>query len=188
METESEPDLKQVIKDFLEELIKATDEKSTPENHYLNIDFLNENVFEIGRQLNLSSDLFTEKEKQTFKEIFPTALISFVDSMYPFVNNFDEDNLTYAKIWLSSLHFIKNEIFNYYKEICGGNVVKTNELEKAFSDIDEKIDDLKNDVKYWSKQSDVKDCLDYIPNLNGVPESHYWWTEENRQFSKNKFK
>ena len=94
--------------------------------------------------------------------------------------------MTTAKIWLSILYFFKNEIFNYYKEVCGGNVELTSEIENAFSDLDDEIYELDVQVKYWSKQDDVEDYLGEIPNLNGVPQSHYWWTEENRLYSKNK--
>jgi hypothetical protein len=134
MTTESEPDFKQIIKDFIKELIEATDSNSTPQSRLINIEDLSPNIYELGRQMNLSSDykaLFAEKEKQTFKEIFPTAFISFVRNMRPLVSDLDDDKImTYVKIWLSTLYFIKNEIFNYYEELCGGNLVKlTSEFE-----------------------------------------------------------
>ena len=78
-------------------------------------------------------------------------------------------------------------IFNYYKELCDGNMEKTRELENSISDLDDHIENLLDLINYWSEEENIKDYLDEIPDLNGVPESHYWWTEENRLFSKNKF-
>ena len=191
MTGKSEPDLKKTIAEFMERLKEATRENSAPEPAQINANYFFQLVYELGRHMNLSSNfkaLFTEQDRQNFKEIFPKAFVSLVAYIHSLVCNMDDNQLTTAKIWLSNLAFFKNEIFNFYKEICGDvDMNLTDEFENSMSDLDEEIDRLEIDVNYWLKQKNVKDYLDQIPNLNGVPESHFWWTEENRLFSKKKF-
>ena len=194
MSATSESDLKPIIKDFIERLYKAIDKDLILDAILENTDiFFEKIIYNLGRQMNRNADwrsFFTEIDKQTIKEIFPDAFISFSSSVHPFVKNINVDDteyITFAKKWMSYLTFFKNEIFNYYKELCDGNMQKTSELENSISDLDDHIENLLDLINYWSEEDKIKDYLDEIPDLNGVPESHFWWTEENRLFSKNKF-
>ena len=182
-------DLKKVILQFMVRLKRASTDLDL-ETAILNTDFFYEQVYELGRHMNLSSEyksLFSEEDKQTLVEIFPKAFVLLAAYTHSLMSNMDDDDFTFAKVCLSNIAFFKNEILNFYKELSG-NVELSEEMNNSISDLDDLMDRIETDVAYWSKQDNVEDYLDYIPNLNGVPESHYWWTEENRLYSKNKFK
>lgn len=190
MSITNESNLKLIIEEFMERLKKSLIENSAAEADQINGANFYRTVYELGRQMNLSSDyrsFFADKDKQTLLEIFPRAFVSLVGIVHSLVSNMDDCEMTSAKIWLSKLYFLKNEIFDYYKELCGSNIEIPSELEDAFSDLDDEIYRLDIDVNHWSKQTHVKDYLDEIPNLNGVPKLHYWWTEENHEYSKMKY-
>ncbi|CAF0848934.1 unnamed protein product, partial [Brachionus calyciflorus] len=109
-------------------------------------------------------NLFSPQDKQTLIEIFPNAFLTIVDYT----------------------HSVVNEIHNYYKELVD-NPELIDKLNKSISDLDDEIERLEDDVNNWINKRHVKDKLNCIPDLNGLPSTHYWWTDENGLYSKNKF-
>lgn len=182
-------DIKKVIEEFIDGLKKLQIESSLmPEANQINADSLYETAFYLGREINLNpnyKEIFTIEDIENIKRLFPSAFSLLAWLSRSLVCNMNEDDLTNAKIWLTNFTFFIHEIFNYYKLLSGDDSDQSNRLESA--SIQYEIEELERQVKDWSKQSDVEDYEEQIPNLDGIPQSHSWWTAENRLFSKIKY-
>jgi hypothetical protein len=146
--------------------------------------------------------LLTEEDKATLRNYFQAAFIVTVKYTPGRVNNIEAHDMNVAKTRLSELVFLKNEIFDLYKEACevdsatasrtGDNNATTQlqlskEMQEAIKLLERKINMLDDDIAVWSQPEHpfAEDNPEDVPDLNGVPATHYWRTSPNRELSKN---
>jgi hypothetical protein len=186
--------MKKLIINLLKEL-KCSTVVQIPEFRLANGENIYNLAYELGRQMYLNptnvKSLFTEEEKQLFKQVFPIAFVNQAYLTPGYVNNLRPDQMTHAKRKLSVLYFLKNEIFDLYNQICEAD--KNSEIETKLKDaiakLNECIEDLDDKVTTWSDpdyQGGTEEWPEDEPNLNGVPQTHHWWTEEQRELWKKK--
>ena len=149
---------------------------------------LYELVHKLGRKMYIFPDyrdLLTEEDITALKEIFQPAFVSIADYTRGLLSDIESHDLNIAKTRLSQIYFFKNEIFDLYKEIDKAEL--TAEVVKAIQHLETDVDMLESQISVWSDPDYewAEEDPDDVPNLNGVPESHFWWSKEQRESSKN---
>jgi hypothetical protein len=144
-----------------------------------------EKVYDLGRYMYLYPnyrELFTNEDREIFKETFLDAFVSIICHTPGVVNNLEAHELNIAKTKLSELTFLKKEIFDYYKEVCGNEIELTDEVKSAIEELEDCMDMLEDQIKCWSRHDHpFAESNSYqVPILKGVPQTHYWWTNEQR--------
>jgi hypothetical protein len=91
---------------------------------------------------------------------------------------------------VSQMSFLKNEMFQLYKELNNGvdmSIASGSSEEAAIHKLQDRIAKLLNQIEVWSEPNyPSDDDAEEVPDLNGVPLSHYWWTAEHRDMWKEK--
>ena len=90
---------------------------------------------------------------------------------------------------MSQIAFLKNEIFQLYKDFNGSEMKFTESVEYALDLLQDRFDKLLDPLEIWTTPEykmyeHFYDDPYEVPDLNGVPESHYWWINEHRKMSK----
>lgn len=127
-------------------------------------------------------ELFTDEDKKDFKENILKAFVKLLFYTDIIIDSVFKYSINIAKTKLSEMSFIKNEIFGFYKELIGIDLKLTLNEENAMKDLEDMMERISGYIEYSFEDIDFDD----LPNLNGVPESHTWWTTEQRELWKNK--
>lgn len=116
-------------------------------------------------------------------------MVSVIDCAPGVVNNIEPEDMNLAKRRLSELTFLKNEIIGLYHDFSTTGGKLGAELTSQLEELDDSIDMLECQVQSWSRPNcySAKDDPKQVPDLNGVPESHSWWTSQNRNAWKDKY-
>jgi hypothetical protein len=180
-----------LIKDFWSILKYSLTVKN--ENAISNAQSFYEVVYDIGRSINdkqeqnIMKQIFVENDVVTLKETFQPGFISIVNCTRGLVNNISLEESILAKRRLSQMWFLKNEIIPIYKQVISNDVVLTDDFNDACQKLKNIAEKLEEKLEDWSDQDTTQDYIgiNALPNLNGVPNDHYWWTDQEREISKN---
>ncbi len=167
-----------IKKEFLDRLHYLSILKNQLEFGFSNAERLYSSVYELGRHTYIYPDyreLFTVEDIKIFKEFFPTSLCKLIGHTPSLVNTIDKSDINISRERRSQLWFLKNEILDMYEEFNGD---LTLEIEESLKKLEVFDNILQTNVSI--KDYDIQNNLDDIPNLTGVPDSHYWWTEKHR--------
>ncbi|CAF5072771.1 unnamed protein product, partial [Rotaria magnacalcarata] len=189
MSSTEQANMNRIIKDFLSRLHYLSILTKEIEYGHSNASKLYNSVYEFGRHTYIYPDyrqLFTDEDKNIFEQCFPIGFVKLVGYTPGLVDNIEPSNLNIARARRSQLWFLKNEILDLYKEINGGNELTT-EIQHALNKLETSDNVLECHISDWTEPGydEAEDKPREVPNLNGVPESHDWWTEEHRQRWKN---
>ncbi len=189
--TESVEDTEMVaaIKELLRHLNILGITKNEGASVFSYVDDLYEAAYNFGRYTHLHpgfQQLLTSEDKNGLKEHFPKALVEIVGYTPGLVNSVGPSTINIARTRRSQIWFLKNEVLNLYKEVNGNNLSK--EVQDALKKLEESNNVLQYRISNWTRPDydEADDDPDDVPNLNGVPESHNWWTEEHRNMWRNK--
>ena len=179
--------LRPVIANFLGLLKYTTEVKPELGFGYTNTARVYEAAYDLGRHMYLCPNyrtLFTDEDTATFRKWFRPAFVSLVQcTRDDLVNNLEPYELNTAKKRLSQIWFLRNEIYGLYKELFG-KVEPRVAMEKAAAELDTDAQRLESLIEVWSEPENVfyaePDPIKDL-NLNGVPDSHYWWSNRQRQ-------
>jgi hypothetical protein len=86
------------------------------------------------------------------------------------------------------LTFARTELFELYTKTCAGdeNNLRTKEMEKSLESLDEKRETIEDEIELWLRpdfSEKVEEDTEFLPDLNGVPLSHHWWSSKQREQS-----
>ncbi|CAF1274282.1 unnamed protein product [Adineta ricciae] len=181
-------DMQRVVKEFLSRLHYLSILTKEVEYGYSNALRLYTSVYELGRRLSAHPDyrqMLTDEDKTTFKQYFPTGFVKLVDYTPGLVGNIEPSDLNIARTRRSQIWFLKNELLDLYKEINGKEL--TTEMQSALDKLQTSDNMLDSDISDWIRPDydEAVDKSEDVPNLNGVPPSHDWWTEEHRRIWEN---
>ena len=187
----SDEEMKRLIGEFLKRLKYSMAVKADPRDWNSHTSTFYEDVYEMVRNMYLHPNnraLLSHEDKIILKENFVPAFVRIANCTPGVVNNIEAHDMNIAKTRLSELTFLKNEVFDLYKESCNDNVNETDEVKQALKKLDYCIEMLERKISNWSRPDYeyAEDDLDQLPNLNGVPESHHWWTSKHRELCKEK--
>lgn len=182
--------MKRSIVEFMKRLKHTTVMKPNATNWDANADIFYERVYDMARLMHLYPNyraLLTDDDKSTLKECFEPTLASVVGFTPCVVNNIEAYDMNVAKRRLSELTFLKDEVLGLYREVSGGIEASEN-TKKALAELDYFIEMLDDQIYNWSLPTYefARDDPRQVPNLNGVPESHTWWTKKHRDYWKEK--
>lgn len=189
-ETVEDPPMARIIKNLLGDLKYLAILKNEVEYGLSTAEGLYESTYEFGRNTYLHPDYrkyFTEEDRKILNEYFPTAFIRLVGYTPGLVNNIHPSMLNVARARRSQVYFAKYELIDLYKEL-NGNELPT-EVTDALKQLEESNNVLRSKISDWTRPSGFRgaeDDPDDVPNLNGVPKCHDWWTPEHREMWKNK--
>ncbi|UJR11291.1 hypothetical protein I4U23_015472 [Adineta vaga] len=189
MSSTEETDMARIIKQLVDRLHYLSILKNEKDFGFSNASILYETVYEFGRRTHLQPDyrkLLTNEDEKNLKEFFPIGFTKLIGYTPGLVNNIDPSDLNIARGKRSQIWFLKNEFLDFYKEVSGYEL--TQEMKDALKKLEQSDDELEFNISNWTRP-DYDEAVDRpsdVPNLNGVPESHDWWTEEHRQLWKNK--
>lgn len=177
------------IKELLRTLTNLSAIKHEGPSGFFYVDHLYEAAYDFGRLSYLHLDfrqLLTVEDKNNLKEHFPKALATLTDYTSGAVNTIGPSILNVARTRRSQLWFVKNEILDLYKEVNGNDLPQ--EVQDALKKLKMSDNVLEYNISNWTRPDydEADDDPEDVPNLNGVPESHSWWTEEHREMWKNK--
>lgn len=175
------------IKEFLERLEQTCSIKRDFTVWQSHVSLFYRDVYQMIRLMHLNPnfcDLLTDENKKTFTENFMRAFIPVCNCTFLTINNITCKELNKVKTKLTELNFLKNEVFNLYKELNGGCVEMTDKLNYALEQLNVCIEILQEKLEIHADHDENE--LRSVPNLNGVPESHIWWTPEERNSAKDK--
>jgi hypothetical protein len=146
-------------------------------------------AFDLARHMHIYPnyrDLFTDEDKKAFKEEFPIGFIILIGYTPGMVNNIEDCDMNIAKTKLSEMTFLKNEIFELYKQFSGDDVKLSSNKEISMTDLDDFIEKTLDKISTWTEPDyySAVDDPEQVPNLTGVPESHSWWRKKNRELFK----
>lgn len=170
-------DMRSIIQAFLGQLYYLSILKDER-----NASILLNSIFELGRHSYIYPDykkLFTEQDRKIFKHFFPTSIIQLL-GWTPILVNIDfKSDINIARERRSQLWFLKNEITDLYMEFYG---CLTPEIENSLQKLIESDNILEHEISV--DDDEIQNNMDDIPNLTGVPTSHYWWIEQHRKCQK----
>ena len=159
-------------------------------------DKIYKSTFDLGRHMNLSKQDFGsfvgDEQKKLFRDSFPDIFVRLVGWLPGYVNNYEPWQVVQVKKKLSELAFVRCELFELYANFCGGdeNRLQSEPLEKSIKSLDDTIETIEEDIDIWLRP-DFPEIVEeepiYLPDLNGVPLSHKWWTSKQREQSKQIF-
>ena len=189
MSSPNDAQMRSVIKNFLG-LLKYTTMVKSEFGHTNAVRFYKA-AYELGRHMHLRPDyrpLFTEEDTATFRKWFKPAFISIAQGTDRLINNLEPHELNLAKKRLSQIWFLLNEIYGLYQELFE-KVEPIVSMEIAAIELDPDVQRLESKIEFWSDSDN--ECYtepnpNEEPNLNGVPDSHYWWSKIRRQAWKDK--
>jgi hypothetical protein len=189
MSSAEQTNMTRIIKQLLDRLHYLSILKNEIDFGFSNASILYKSVYDFGRHTHLQPDyrkLLTNEDEKILKEFFPIGFTKLVGYTPGLVNNIEPSNLNIARRKRSQIWFLKNEFLDFYKEVSGCEL--TQEIKDALKKLEESDDALEFDISNWTRPDydEAVDRLSDVPNLNGVPESHDWWTEQHRQMWKNK--
>ena len=185
--------MRHIINEFLKCLKQLAVNNCGKDFEYIKSKDLYENVFHLARHMHLYPkyrELFTDEDKKYFKEAFHVGFIKLIGYTPGMVNNIEDCDMNIAKTKLSEMTFLKNEIFELFKELNDGDQKLNSSEERAVEILDDLIEKTLDNVSRWS-EPDYYSAIDdpeEVPNLNGVPESHSWWPAKHLEVWKNKTK
>lgn len=165
--------------------------KNEAENGLLNADLLYESIYDFGRYTHLTQNyqqLLTNEDKTKFKECFPQGFVKLVGYTPGLVNTISPLSINIARQRQSQIFFAKNELIDLYKELNEHKLPI--EVSDALKNLEQSNNFVRNSISDWINVSycEIDDEPGDVPNLNGVPETHDWWTNEHRQIWKNRQK
>jgi hypothetical protein len=177
------------IKELLRTLTNLSATKHEGPSGFFYVEHLYEAAYQFGRHTHLYPDfrqLLTDEDKNVLKEHFPNAFVTLVDYTSGLVGNIGPSTLNVARTRRSQLWFFKNEVLNLYTEVNGNELPK--EVKDVLNKLNESNNVLRHKISNWTRPDydEADDDPEDVPNLNGVPESHNWWTKEHREMWKNK--
>ena len=188
IESTENDEMIRLLRNILKDLHYLSILKNEEEFGFTNAKIVYKTAYEFGRRTHLVPDyrqLLTDEDKNNLKQHFPAGFVKLVGYTPGLVNIIGPSTINLARTKLSEISFVRNELLDMYKEVNGGELA--NEMTKALADLDHSSDRLKITISGWlSGYSEVDDDPDDVPNLNGVPDSHDWWTEEHREIWENR--
>ena len=189
VESTSSNEMIAVIKGFLRNLNVLSVIQEEGSSGFFYVKNLYEAAYEFARHTHLYPDFrkfLTDEDKNILKEHFTNAFVKLVGYTPGLVNNIGPSTLNVARTRRSQIWFIKNEVLDLYKEVNGNDLPK--EMKDLLSKLNESNNVLECRISNWTRPDydEADDDPEDVPNLNGVPESHCWWTKEHRQMSKNR--
>uniref|UniRef100_A0AC35FYQ5 Uncharacterized protein n=1 Tax=Panagrolaimus sp. PS1159 TaxID=55785 RepID=A0AC35FYQ5_9BILA len=144
--------------------------------------------YDFARLTRFHSAEFTldQKEKEEFINNFPIALEKATGLTRGLYNNMSPESMNELKALRSQIVFIKTDFTNLYSRISN-NEKSIQELKKSIEELQKEENNIESYLMNWSaSDGEGMNDPDDVPNLNGVPESHDWWTQENRNLWKTK--
>lgn len=177
-----------VIRKFLNDLRRLSVLNLEGSSGFYHVNSLYETAYDFSRYIHLYPEFLqslTDDDKNFVKEHFPNALPKLVGFTPGLINNI-KYNVNTARTKRSQIFFIKNEIVDLYKQV-NQNTLST-EIEKFLQELEKSNNILESTISDLTdpENDETDDDPDDVPNLNGVPSSHDWWSEEYRQMWKNK--
>ena len=160
----------------------------------IDADHIYQAAYDFGRYMNLYREqdfgaLLSDEQKNMFKKSFPDVFENLVFFLSAHTNNYEPWRVVEVKVILSELAFIRDELFELYTTICGGDraQLETEKMKKSIQTLQDKLETIEEEVEVWLNpdflelvSEDPKD----LPDLSGVPDSHTWWSSEQREQSK----
>ena len=145
-------------------------------------------AYEFGRRSYLLPDyrqLLTDEDKKNFNEFFPAGLARLTNYTPALVNTLQKSSINLARERLSQITFVKDELLDLYREIHGNQL--PDEVIQSSKTLNEWQCRLDFTISEWLRGYDeIEDDPAEVPNLNEVPETHYWWTNEHRALWNNR--
>ena len=183
--------MQDIMRKFFNSLIDAAQVKQA--NPRLNAIMFYDNLYELVRNMYLDEKGFrnelSEENRKILRQSFLPAFVSVVGQTRVLINNLEGCDLNVARTRLSQMSFLRHEAFNLYKEITDEQQqTSSSQVQQAISQLDTNIDNLGEEVEIWTSPhyDFAEDNPRDVPNLNGVPLSHTWWTEKHREMWLNK--
>uniref|UniRef100_A0A914YEQ0 Uncharacterized protein n=1 Tax=Panagrolaimus superbus TaxID=310955 RepID=A0A914YEQ0_9BILA len=131
-------------------------------------------VFEFGAQCLAESQDFSDIERDSIKQSYPSAVEKSAKFAAEIIQH---KKLNQLKMLLSSIEFLIKDIYEIFKYFSLNDCPKS--LTQNISLLQEKQENIKKMLK--SIKNEEGDDDDEIPNLNGIPESHDWWSDKDRK-------
>jgi hypothetical protein len=177
------------IKEFLRRLIILANALDEGPWAFSDVNEFYKAAYNFGRYTHLHPDfqqLLTSDDKITLKKDFPKALVEIAGYTPGLFNNITPSRLNVARTRRSQLWFLKNEVLDLYKQANENDLSK--EVQDELNKLEEQDNILEYNISNWTRPDydEAEDDSDDVPNLNGVPESHDWWTEDHREMWANK--
>lgn len=177
-----------LIKNITKDLHYLSILKNEEEFGFSSAKILYRRIYEFGRHTHLLPNylqLLADEDKNNLKRHFPTGFVKLVGYAPELVHLVSPSIINEARARLSQICFARNELLELYKDVNGDELTK--EVTEALNSLDQSCEGLQDTVSDWlSGYYEVEDDPDDVPNLNGVPDSHDWWTEEHREMWKSR--
>uniref|UniRef100_A0A914YV68 Uncharacterized protein n=1 Tax=Panagrolaimus superbus TaxID=310955 RepID=A0A914YV68_9BILA len=142
--------------------------------------------YDFSRLSNLKALKLSDIEKEEFRQKFPEALKKAGLMTRSLYHNMSPEYLNRMRHWRSKVEFLINDILDLFKEVSSNNEIPES-LNKFVEEIDYEGYLMDEKIELWSGHlGEGMDFPNDVPNLNGVPESHNWWTQEHRNLWKDK--
>ena len=177
-----------IIRNLVKDLRYVSTLTNESEFGFSNARLIYQGAYEFGRRCYLLPDyrqLLTDEDKKNFKESFPSGLASLANYTPGLVNTLQKSSINLARERLSQITFVKDELLDLYREINGDKVpVEVVQASKILNECQCRLDFT---ISEWLRGYDeIDDDPREVPNLNGVPETHYWWTDKHRELWNNR--
>uniref|UniRef100_A0A914Q5L0 Uncharacterized protein n=1 Tax=Panagrolaimus davidi TaxID=227884 RepID=A0A914Q5L0_9BILA len=157
---------------------KSTDADS------IGVNIFYERSYDFARLSHLYPDYikFTSDETDKFCQNFPTAALNSFHSTTSLYQNSHQNSVNWLKFWRSKIVFIKNEICELFKKYSSDS----SELMEVINGLEHEETFLQEMLENREGGEGLLEDSYEVPNLNGVPESHEWWTDKDRSLWKDK--
>ncbi|KAE9548232.1 hypothetical protein FO519_008557 [Halicephalobus sp. NKZ332] len=108
-------------------------------------------------------ELWHQKEKEVFVKKFPESIKTLRKYLLPAIQILDSEDPISQKIYRSAINFLHEDIFDLYKAVeSSKNLIK---------EVENQLKSLKDEENHLHEPENSS----FLPDLNGVPDSHYWW-------------
>uniref|UniRef100_A0AC34G9P9 Uncharacterized protein n=1 Tax=Panagrolaimus sp. ES5 TaxID=591445 RepID=A0AC34G9P9_9BILA len=135
-----------------------------------------ESVFEFGAQFPTDNQQdFADIERDSIKQSYPSAIEKAAKFTAEIIQRKKPNQL---KMLLSSIEFLTKDIYEIFKYFSLND--SPSNLKQNITLLQEKQENIKKLLKSIKHEEDEKD---EIPNLEGIPESHDWWSDKDRKSS-----
>lgn len=177
-----------IIRNLVKDLRYLSTLTNESEFGFSNARQIYQEAYEFGRRSYLLPDylqLLTDEDKKNFKESFPPGLARLATYTPGLINTLQKSSINLARERLSQITFVKDELLDFYREINGNKA--SEEVVQASKILNECQCRLDYTISQWLRGYDeIDDDPSEVPNLNGVPETHYWWTDKHRELWNNR--
>uniref|UniRef100_A0AC35F549 Uncharacterized protein n=1 Tax=Panagrolaimus sp. PS1159 TaxID=55785 RepID=A0AC35F549_9BILA len=146
----------------------------------LDIEEFYDSVYEFGRQFVSKDHDFSDLERNSIQTSYPSSVEKAAKFTAEIIQHKKPNEL---KMLLSSIEFLINDIYEIFKYFSLDNSPAN--LAENISLLQEKQENLKKLLKSVKNSDDEKGD---IPNLDGIPATHDWWTQKDRDSTKDENK